>query len=133
MIKRVLLSTLTIYLIGFCSQNIFAADIKYKSSGLRDPFSDIADEKPVDDSAKIEAGLRALIVQGVIVADNNKSAIINNAIYRTGDKIGVAEIADIDRTGVSIMYNGKEIKLQLIKRIPSNEKKAGADLTASQK
>lgn len=108
-------------------------EIKYKSAGLRDPFADPADEKPADDSAKIEAGLRSLLIQGVIVSGNNKSAIINNSIYKIGDKIGAAEITDIDRSGVFIQYNGKEIKLQFIKRIPSDEKKAGPVLAASQK
>ncbi len=124
---------LTVVLMASSAFQAMALDIKYKSAGLRDPFADPADEKPADDSAKIEAGLRSLLVQGVIVSENNKSAIINNTIYKIGDKIGVAEVADIDRSGVFILYNGKEIKLQFIKRIPSDEKKAGPALTVPQK
>ncbi len=108
-------------------------EMKYKSAALRDPFVDPTDERPIDDSTKIEASIRSMSVQGVIVAGNNKSAIINGAIYKVGDKLGAAEVVDIDRDGVMILYNGKEIKLQLIQRKPRNEKKAGRALAASQK
>ncbi len=131
--RQLFLFVLTSTLVIASALQAGAIEIKYKSAGLRDPFADPSDEKPTDDFAKIEAGLRSLLVQGVIVSGNNKSAIINNAIYKIGDKVGAAEVADIDRDGVFILYNGKEIKLQLIKRKLSNEKKAAPALTASQK
>ncbi len=108
-------------------------EVKYKSAALRDPFIDPTDEKPINDTSKVEASIRSLPVQGVIVSGNTKSAIINGAIYKVGGKLGTAEVVDIDRDGVIILYNGKEIKLELIKRKMRNEKKAGSALAASQK
>ncbi len=124
---------LVISLLGVNSSWAFAIEMKYKSTALRDPFIDPTDAKPIDNSTKIEASIRALSVQGVVVSGNNKSAIINGAIYKVGSKVGAALISDIDRDGVMVSYNDKEIKLQLIKRKPSNEKKAGSALTTSEK
>ncbi len=100
-----------------------AAEVRYKSASLRDPFMDISDEKPQDDTAKNEAALRAFQIQGIIISGIDKRAIINGSIYKVGAKIGVGEIRDIDQGGVTVLYNEKEIRLQYIKRNPSNDKK----------
>lgn len=117
----------------FESSQAGGAEMKYKSAALRDPFVDPSEEKPVDDSAKVEASMRALTIQGVIISGENKSVIINGSIHRVGNKIGLGEIKEIDRNSVVILYKEKEIKLQIIKRKPSNEKKAGSAIAIQKK
>ena len=97
----------------------YAAEIKYTSGMLRDPFGDPqkVERKPTDDSVFVEKRIRAMVVQGLLISSKMPRVIIDGRIYNVGSPVDKGKIVSIDKNGVVIEYNGKEILLQPTKRI----------------
>lgn len=116
--KKIIVITILLIMASLLS-SAFAqggiATIKYTSQGLRDPLKNILREdkiSPALDSLKEEKeeviSLPALHVQGMVWGADPVKAIINNQVVGKGDIILEAEILDIKKDGVYLLYKGKE-------------------------
>lgn len=106
-----ILPVLIILLLG----NRARAAVSYTSRGLRDPFKSpfemqgipvVAEAEPT--APTVEYGLSHLNVQGMVWGSKMPQAIINNQIVRIGEIIDGAEILEIRREGVYVLYEGKQ-------------------------
>lgn len=94
--------------------------VRYTSGDLRDPFQSPFEPeeapyrlKPEPELPKpIKAPLPGLEVQGMIWSSKMPQAIINNTVLRIGDVIEGAEISDIRKEGIYILYEGNEYLLR---------------------
>lgn len=92
-------------------------EVKYTSQHLRDPFQspfemiqmDIGSGEP---EATIGYGLPHLQVQGMIWGSETPQAIINNTVVKVGEVIEDAEILDIRKEGVYVLYKEKRYILR---------------------
>ena len=96
-------------------EQIVRLNVEYKAQGLRNPFEQSA---LVSESAEEEAGLKPevgklsqLTVQGIIWGSNLPQAIINNKVVKVGDVLEGAEVTDINKDGVIILFAGVSHKL----------------------
>ncbi|MDD5130227.1 MAG: hypothetical protein PHS66_04150 [Candidatus Omnitrophica bacterium] len=87
--------------------------VEYKSAQLRDPFKTyfVKEElKPVveekTEEARPEIDRSRLKVQGIIWGVKVPQAIINDKVLTIGDLIEGAEIVSIEKTGVTLSFNG---------------------------
>lgn len=62
-------------------------------------------------------------LNGLIWGASKPQAIINNEIYSTGDKLGMAEIAKIDKNGVTLIFDKKEYTISPERKIKIIEEK----------
>ena len=90
-----------------------AKKVEYTSGNLRDPF-----ESPFEmgDEVATESvvGLPQLQVQGMIWGSAMPQAIVNNTIVKIGEIVDGAEILDIRKEGVYVLYEGKQYILRPI-------------------
>jgi len=96
-------------------EEITRPKIEYKAQGLKDPFLPIGQEKEitgfkahVSDRAK---PLPELTLQGLVWGGVFPQAIINNQLVKIGDLIGEAEVVEIEKEGVTLLYDEKRQKL----------------------
>ena len=85
--------------------------VEYTSQDLRDPFrSPFEMEKVLDKGAGVapEAGLSHLQVQGMVWSSKMPQAIINDTVVRIGEVIDGAEILDIRKEGIYMLYQGRQ-------------------------
>lgn len=86
-----------------------AKEVEYTSQDLRDPFkSPLEMEKVLDKGVAPEAGLSHLKVQGMVWSSKMPQAIINNTVVRIGEVINGAEILDIRKEGIYVLYQGRQ-------------------------
>jgi hypothetical protein len=89
--------------------------VEYKSQGLRNPFEQsalILQSSEGEVGLKPEAGkLPQLTIQGVIWGSNIPQAIINNKVVKVGDILEGAEVTEINKEGVIILFAGVSYKL----------------------
>lgn len=91
--------------------------VEYKAAGLKDPFQPaIQEEITVSASAAAENAdaakpMPSLTLKGMIWGGNFPQAIINNKVVRVGDMIGDAQIVDIGKEGVVVLYANKKYRL----------------------
>jgi len=78
--------------------------LKYTSDNLRDPFTLNLPQAPAA-SAQPKA-LPQFKVDGFIWGSSIPQAIINGKVYGVGDTVESAKITKIDKTGVTILFNG---------------------------
>ncbi|MBM3244118.1 MAG: hypothetical protein FJZ12_04735 [Candidatus Omnitrophica bacterium] len=86
--------------------------VEYKAYGLRNPFEQPA-LGPVVEARKGKGGIKdaafpVLIVQGVIWDGSPRQAIINNKLVQVGDTIEGADIIEINKEGVTVLFAGVE-------------------------
>ncbi|UCB57503.1 MAG: hypothetical protein JSV30_02670 [Candidatus Omnitrophota bacterium] len=93
--------------------------VEYTGRGLRDPFESPfelfvpLEEVPKEKKrAPIAGGLAHLVVQGMIWDSKIPQAIINNTVVRPGEVIEGAEILDIRKEGVYVLYEGNQYILR---------------------
>ena len=90
-----------------------AQKVEYTSGNLRDPF-----ESPFEMGEQIQketiVGLPQLQVQGMIWGSAMPQAIVNNMIVKIGEIVDGAEILDIRKEGVYVLYEGKQYILRPI-------------------
>ena len=86
-----------------------AKEAEYTSQDLRDPFkSPLEMEKVLDKGVAAEAGLSHLQVQGMVWSSKMPQAIINDTVVRIGEVISGAEILDIRKEGIYVLYQGRQ-------------------------
>lgn len=94
---------------------IVRPNVEYKAQGLRNPFEQpvlVSESDNVDSSFKPEiAKLPQLTVQGIIWGGNLPQAIINNKVVKIGDVLEGAEVVEIEKEGVTVLFAGVDHKL----------------------
>jgi len=79
--------------------------VKYDAAGLRDPF------RRYNESGSKEVGqqpLPALVVTGVVWGTDIPQAIINDKVVRQGDSINDVKIIEINKEGISVVFQGRQ-------------------------
>jgi hypothetical protein len=118
--KRYLLKNI-IFCLGFLfilPEITQARQINYTSQNLRDPFQNpfemhlITKEQPERPVESIGYDLPHLSVQGIVWGTQMPQAIINNTIVKIGESIAEAEVLDIRKEGVYLLYQGKQYILR---------------------
>jgi len=113
--KLFLILILIFVIIILSSEAPICASVQYTARGLRDPFKSpfemqvtpvVEERRPEQPS--IEYGLSHLTVQGMVWGSDNPQAIINNKVTRIGEIIDGAEILEIRREGVYVLYEGRQ-------------------------
>jgi len=92
--------------------------LAYDASDLKDPFDDFLPKAKVKSSAKIAgigaeqvAPLPSFAVQGLIWGGSLPQAVIDDQVVKVGDVIQDAEIVEISKEGIKVLYNKKIHKL----------------------
>jgi len=98
-----------------------AEEVRYTGASFRDPFAGRVQEKPADESVKTEQRLKTMSIQGILLSENNPRAIIGGKIYHVGSALDSGKISRIDKEGVAVTLNGKEIIIEQKIRKPANE------------
>ena len=65
-------------------------------------------EKVLDKGVAPEAGLSHLQVQGMVWSSKMPQAIINDTVVSIGEVIDDAEILDIRKEGIYLLYQGRQ-------------------------
>jgi hypothetical protein len=81
--------------------------VQYQAADSRDPFQSPFQKKVETAGAAEGASLPSLTVQGLIWGGNFPQAIINNKVVKVGDVIEDAQVINIDKNGVTIMFGEK--------------------------
>ena len=89
------------------------AGIEYNAENLSDPFFDYKAEKMENEARKpVELKpLPPLNVLGMIWGGNFPQAIINNRIVKLGDTVEGVRIKEINKDGITVIYNEQVYKL----------------------
>ena len=98
-----------------------AAEMRYTGADLRDPFVTLSQEKPVDEFLLVEQRLKSMNVEGLLLSPTNPRAIIGGKIYRIGSVLDVGKISRIDKEGVAVTVNGREVVIEQKIRKPIHE------------
>jgi hypothetical protein len=89
--------------------------VEYRADTLRNPFEQplvfTESEEDVSFQDKDEKIAPDLVVQGLIWGSSLPQAIINNKVVKVGDVIQGADIIDISKEGVLVLFAGTEYKL----------------------
>jgi len=86
--------------------------VEYKAGNLRDPFQE-SDERKLELSPEGKAEPAkvsmppSLEIQGIAWGGSFPQAIINNQVVKIGDVLSGAEIINISKEGVTVLYSGK--------------------------
>lgn len=95
--------------------------VEYTSSNLRDPFKSPfdmdrqiipRDSGPAMELPTIKPVLSHLTVEGMLWGGKMPQAIINNQIVKPGDIIEGAEIVNVTKEGVQVLYKGFEYTIR---------------------
>ena len=102
-----------------------AERIEYTSEDLRDPFQSSfeierqmykfepePEPEPKVQLKPLRTTLPGLQVQGMVWSTNKPQAIINDTLVRIGDTIAGAEILDIRKEGVYVLYEERQYILR---------------------
>jgi hypothetical protein len=105
---------------------------EYEADDLRDPFRGYEEkqEQPTESqtpSGVTEEPLPNLEVQGIIWGGSIKQAIINNKVVKPGDMIDNIKILDINKDGITVLFNNRERNLFSPATVNLNEIKGGKD------
>jgi hypothetical protein len=99
-------------------QVIVRPNVEYRAQGLRNPF-----EQSVLVSESTDAGsnlmpeatkLPQLTVQGIIWGSSLPQAIINNKVVKVGDVLEGADIIEINKEGITVLFAGVDHKLTTV-------------------
>lgn len=108
-----------------------AGEVRYTGSALRDPFGGGAEaaNKP-DGFPAVENRLQALAIQGIVTSPGNPRAIISGKIYRVGgEPMPGIKITRIEKDGVYVLTEQKEVLLNLNRRTQTTKGKRADDLS----
>lgn len=86
--------------------------VEYNADNFKDPFSGGAQltGAPTEVSAE-QVSLPELTVQGVVWGGKFPEAIMNNKVVKTGDTIEGVRVISIDKDGVTVFFEGKQVKV----------------------
>lgn len=101
--------------------------VEYTADGLRDPFQEPFAEKAGAEQAVTtgeEKPLPSLTIQGLVWGGRFPQAIINNKVLKVGDIIEGAQVINISKDGVSLLFDGKLYELQspVAETVPSKKR-----------
>lgn len=92
--------------------------LEYNAYNLRDPFEDLLARKEAEELKKKAEAEKdttvtplSLTIQGVVWGGPTPQAIINDRVVKKGDLIEEAEIIDIAKDGVTILYKKRIYRL----------------------
>jgi hypothetical protein len=93
--------------------------LTYDAADLKDPFDDFLPKVKPKSTSKIPGGgmdvqaapLPSFAVQGLLWGGSLPQAVIDNQVVKVGDVIQDAEIVEISKDGVKVLYNKKIYKL----------------------
>lgn len=101
--------------------SIVLPKIEYKADGLRDPFENVFKKEAVAPSTsgtgeqvsetQAQVNPPSLAVQGIIWGGKIPQAIINDKVVKIGDVIQEAEIIDIGKETVKILFKNRSFNL----------------------
>ena len=86
--------------------------VKYTSQDLPDPFKSPFEREEAVGEPTVTAGLPHLEVQGMVWGSKMPQAIINNTVVTAGEVIEGAEIIDIRKEGVYVLYEENQYILR---------------------
>ncbi len=91
--------------------------VSYSGENVRDPFLCFFElgavvTNPNEQRIETKPTLPKLEVQGLIWGTKMPQAIINNQIIRPGDTISGAEVLDVRKEGVYVLYGGYQFILR---------------------
>ncbi|MBN2096862.1 MAG: hypothetical protein JW714_00120 [Candidatus Omnitrophica bacterium] len=86
--------------------------VKYTARDLRDPFLSIFEMQKLSDQPAVGEAISHLKVQGMIWGAKMPQAIINDTVVRVGEIVGGAEILEIRKEGIYVLYQGKQYILR---------------------
>ncbi len=98
--------------------------IEYKAEGLRGPFYNAEDyivekepQKPdlTGQETRPKRPLPDLSVQGIIWDTALPQAIINNKVVKIGDLLEEAQIIDISKSGITVLFDNQQYNLSVTK------------------
>lgn len=87
--------------------------VQYDAENYKDPFSG-GIETPAETTEALpgeQVEMPELIVQGIIWGGKITQAIINSTVVKTGDTIGGVRIVAIDKDGVTVFFQSRQIKI----------------------
>lgn len=92
------------------------AQVEYKAEGLRDPFQTGLEAKKEEAEAiapkeSVSLTLPTLNVEGIIWGTSIPQAIINKKVAKIGDVVEGAQVTEIKKDGVKVIFNNQEYKL----------------------
>lgn len=90
--------------------------LEYNAYNLRDPFEDLLTQKKEEirkpgESEGETVTPPPLSVQGLVWGGRTPQAIIDNRVVKVGDVIEEAEIIEISKDGVTVLYKRRIFKL----------------------
>lgn len=88
-----------------------AEQIEYKSEDLPDPFREEQLEISEKTQIKESKALPNLQIQGTVWGGSFPQAIVNNKVVRVGDKIEGVTIIDINKAGVTVLFDNQQYNL----------------------
>ncbi|MBN3038028.1 MAG: hypothetical protein JW869_01265 [Candidatus Omnitrophica bacterium] len=92
--------------------------VEYTAISLRDPFMSPDEmiirptQETKDDFPKIKVPLTHLHIQGMVWGSKSPQAIINNKVVRKGDVIEGAQVLDVRKEGVYLLYQDNQYILR---------------------
>ena len=90
-----------------------AGAVAYTAGGLRDPFGDpLSSGETVPPAGQEEIQVASFTVQGLVWNADHPQAIVNDTIVEKGSRIGQAKILSIEKNGVKILSQGRELFLR---------------------
>ena len=110
-------------------QKALAIQVSYTSQNLRDPFQSpfemrliaIEEEEEQRPVEPIGYDLPHFSVQGMVWGTQMPQAIINNSVVKVGETIAGAEVLDIRKEGVYLLYQGRQYILRPV--IPKDRRR----------
>lgn len=100
---------------GIPSEFIIRPNIEYKEEDLRNPFQSPKEKEEtkrqeLQEKVQIRP-LPTLTIQGIVWGGSLAQAIINNKVVRVGDKIEEVCIIDINKDGITLIFDEQQYKL----------------------
>lgn len=88
--------------------------VEYNAENFKDPFKGAAaQEAPAGEqvAGAEQSALPEMTVQGVIWGGKFPQAIINSQVVKTGDMIEGAKVVSISKDGVTLFFQGRQMKV----------------------
>lgn len=92
--------------------SLLAKKVEYTSQDGRDPFQSPFEMEGGLATTTGRVDVSNLEVQGMVWGSTNPQAIINNTVVKIGEAVDGAQVLDIRKEGVYILYGGKQYILR---------------------
>lgn len=100
----------------FADETIIRPKVEYNAGMFKDPFKRFKKTQgrkiePTSEPKAAAEPLPVLIVQGIVWGGHTAQAIINNKVFKVGDRIENVEIIGITKNGVDVVFDDQEYNL----------------------